>query len=59
MVLWIVLGVGFLVVLALLARFARHADRVEDDSTYLREEREFTPYGQKYVDIMLFRKSDD
>lgn len=59
MLLWIGLAVGFVVVVALLFRFARHADRVEDDSSYIREERQFTPYGQKFVDIMLFRKSDD
>lgn len=56
---WIAMGVGFLLVLAVMWRIARHADRVEDDSSYLREEQPFTPYGQKYMDIMLFRHSDD
>ena len=59
MVLWVGLAVGFVIVLALMVRVARHADRVEDDSSYLREEQPFTPYGQKYLDIMLFRGGDD
>lgn len=59
MFLWIGLAVGFVVVLAVMIRVARHADRIEDDSSYLREEHPFTPYGQKYLDIMLFRGGDD
>ena len=59
MFLWIGMAVGFLVVLAVMVRVARHADRIEDDSSYLSEEHPFTPYGQKYLDIMLFRDGDD
>lgn len=59
MFLWIGLAVGFVVVVAVMIRVARHADRIEDDSRYLREEHPFTPYGQKYLDIMLFRGGDD
>lgn len=59
MFLWIGLAVGFVVVLAVMSRIARHADRIEDDSSYLNEEHPFTPYGQKYLDIMLFRGGDD
>lgn len=59
MVFWIGMAVGFVVVVVLMSAYARHADRVEDDSSYLNEEQLFTPYGQKYLDIMLFRKGDD
>ncbi|MHA3702195.1 hypothetical protein ACXR2U_08405 [Jatrophihabitans sp. YIM 134969] len=59
MVLWIGMAVGFVVVVVLMRAYARHADRVEDDSSYVREEQQFTPYGQKYLDILLFRRQDD
>ena len=59
MLLWIGLAVGFVVVVVLMSAFARHADKVEDETSYAREEQQFTPYGQKYLDIMLFRGGDD
>ena len=59
MVFWIGMAVGFVVVVVLMSAYARHADRVEDDSSYVSEEQPFTPYGQKYLDIMLFRGGDD
>ncbi len=58
MLLWIGLAIMFLAI-PLLWRYARHADRIESDSSYVREEQPFTPYGQKYLDIMLFRGGDD
>ena len=56
---WIAMGVGFLVAVFVLWRWARHADRIEDDSSYVREEGSFTPYGSKYLDLITFRNRDD
>jgi hypothetical protein len=58
MLLWIGLAI-MAAAIVLLWRYARHADKIETDSSYVREEQPFTPYGQKYLDIMLFRGGDD
>lgn len=54
--LWIGLLAGFLVTLLGMWRLARHARDVEDDSSYLTEEQSYTPFGQKFLDILRYRK---
>lgn len=54
--LWIGLLVGFVVVLLVGWRIARHVREIEEDSAYLVEEQQFTPFGQKFVNILLGRR---
>lgn len=53
---WIALAVIFVVAVVGLTVWARHARDIEDDSTYLREETPFTPFGQKFVNILRGRR---
>ncbi len=52
---WPVLLGVFIVTVVALWRFARYANRIEDDSGYLTDEHQRAPYGQKFLNILRGR----
>lgn len=54
--LWIGLLTAFVVTLLVLWRVTRHVREVEDDSTYSAKEQSYSPFGQKFLDILSGRK---
>lgn len=54
--LWIGLLVGFIVFLLVMWRVARYVQDIEDDSTYMAEEQPYSPFGQRFLNILRGRK---
>jgi len=55
---WWVLLAGVVLAICLLARWAKRADAVEDDSAYLYENVQGPGYGSKFFNILRGRDND-
>ena len=56
---WLVVLLGLVFVVYLLARWAKRADDVEDDSAYLFENAQGPGYGSKFLKILGGRGEDE
>ncbi|MEO6502921.1 MAG: hypothetical protein ABIQ09_13550 [Jatrophihabitantaceae bacterium] len=55
---WWMMLLGVVVVVCLLARWARRADDIEADSAYLYENAQGPGYGSKFLNILRGRDHD-